>query len=686
MISRALPCICIAAALLPSVALARTLVVRSKPLHLRSGEQREWSSFPARAKGSSASLAFRSPSANDVEYSLTLRQLDVKSAAWVVTLNDQKLGALIADERDMRQVLPIPMGALRAGVNTLRIAGGGGRSSDDIRIRDVRVEPLPVADLLRQATVEVRVTDGGRPLPVRITVVDASGSLAPLARLRTGGLEAVRTGVVYTGDGQTRIGLPAGEYRIYASRGFDYSAPSERVKLRAGETASVELDIRREVPMAGFLSCDTHVHTLELSGHGDASVDERILTAAGEGLDLIVATEHNRAVDYSAALRKLGLDNWLFTIPGSEVTTATGHFNVFPLALDVPHPDFRERDWSKLMDGMKVKGARVVIQNHPRDLHLKYRPFDPSHHMSSTGENRAGRPFRANAMEVVNSGAMSSNPLQLVRDWLGLLTRGLAVAAIGASDTHTVDFVPIGQARTYIDVRTITGDWRAQTDLALQQLAQGRNLASYGLAADLRQTGEPVKKGDGITVPVELTVWGPSWSEAGHVSVYSNGVEVWRRKLSGNGGKPGTKFSGHVDIPVPPHDTALVAVATGPAILEPFWEVRKPYQPMSPEWKPLVLGVSRAVWIDTDGSGNLEAPLAHAERLVQKRGTDVAALASELDHYDASVTAHAVGLLPLRGLDPASAEVRKAFERGGRLRDAYHVALRELALAASGVN
>src|SRR5688572_14558944 len=88
-----------------------------------------------------------------------------------------------------------------------------------------------------------------------------------------------------------------------------------------------------------------------------------------------------------------------------------------------------------------TEGVRVIVQNHPRDLHSNYRPFDPAHHISNIGENLQGRPFLANAMEVVNSGAMSSDPLQLVRDWLGMLTRGATVAAIGASDTHTVDFL-----------------------------------------------------------------------------------------------------------------------------------------------------------------------------------------------------------------------------------------------------
>jgi hypothetical protein len=620
------------------------ITVQKGPVHLRSGSVREWSSFPEAAPhGAEFSVKFASTASNEQEYSLRIRQRDAKDTAWVVSFNGTRLGTLIADERDMVQLLPIPAGLLRTGDNDVTVSGKTARISDDIEIRDIRVDPLPVRELLRQATVDVNVTSAGVPLPVRVTVTDGNGSLVPLASLRTDAREAVRTGVVYAADGAARIGLPAGEYRIYASRGFEYSAPSRRLRVSAGARVPVSFQIVREATVPGMISCDTHVHTLELSGHGDASVEERVLTAAGEGLDAIVVTEHNRFADYVEALRRQRLDKVLIALPGSEVTTTQGHFNIFPVRADESHPDHRERDWLKLMSTLTFPGGvRIVIQNHPRDVHSQYRPFDPAHHISSTGENRNGRPFGANAMEVVNSGAMSSDPLQLVRDWLGLLTRGLQVAAIGASDTHTVDFVPIGQARTYIEDR----------GGLVQNLAEGRNLVSYGLVAEIRQTGSPT----GGTVPVEITVRGPSWSAATAVALYSNGVPVWNRRLDGSK-QPGVKYSQTVRVPIPPNDTALVAVATGPGVLEPFWEVRKPYQPTSPDWKPVVIGVSRAIWVDSDGNGKREVPLHIANRLVSTM--TLQETVARLEDYDASVTKHVASVL-----GPDRPEVQAAFARG----------------------
>lgn len=622
--------------------------VRAGKLHLRSGETREWRSFPEKADGPSATVAFDAH-ANVTEHTLTLRQRDVKKNSWTVSVNGRKLGVLQDDEREMLRVLAIPGGTLRNGRNTLVIMGDSSGFSDDIELRHIRIQPVPVAQWLGQAAVTIDGAGEQGPMPVKISVVDREGSLVPFLSLLKDRHEAHRTGTLYTASGRARLSLPAGEYRVYASRGFEYSAPVQHVHLKQGAEQSVRLRLRKEVNLSGYVSCDPHVHTFELSRHGDASVDERVLTAAGEGLDLIVSTEHNRVDDYSDVAERRGLSKWTRVLPGNEVTTAMGHFNIFPARPGTPQPDPRATEWPVLMESLyKAEGIRVVIQNHPRDLHSKYRPFDPAHHLSPTGTNAAGRPVRANAMEVVNSGAMHSDVMQLVRDWMGLLTRGLRVAAVGSSDTHTVDFVPIGQARTYIE---------GPPGEAVQSLAAGRNLVSYGLAAMLRKTGDAV----------ELTVHGPSWSSVDTVQVFSNGIPVWQDTFAPVH-KPGVKYRRTLRLDLPRHDTALVAVASGPGVLEPFWEVRKPYQPASDQWTPRVLGVSQAVWLDRDGDGRPTSPLQHAEAL--RKIADLNTLVQRLEDYDASVTMHAVELLRAGG--QLESRVHAAFQAAsGRVRDAY---------------
>src|SRR5687768_2559541 len=62
-------------------------------LHLRSGDEREWSEFPRTADGQRLEKSFAA-GANAGEQTLLVRQQDVKQL-WTVSLNDQKLGELV---------------------------------------------------------------------------------------------------------------------------------------------------------------------------------------------------------------------------------------------------------------------------------------------------------------------------------------------------------------------------------------------------------------------------------------------------------------------------------------------------------------------------------------------------------------------------------------------------------------
>ena len=222
---------------------------------------------------------------------LLLEQDGVKRNDWAVTLNGQALGTLQADEHRVIQTFEIPAGLLRAD-NALSIAAKGG--VDDIAVGRIRIEPQPLDAWLAAGRVTVQVVDErGAALPVRITVADSDDTLVPVGA-RSGGDLAVRTGVVYTGTGAADFTLPAGEYTIYASRGFEYGVAQQQLSVEQGSSHTMELRLRREVNIPGWTAGDTHLHTRELSGHGDATVAERALTVVGEGLDWGISTEHNR--------------------------------------------------------------------------------------------------------------------------------------------------------------------------------------------------------------------------------------------------------------------------------------------------------------------------------------------------------------------------------------------------------
>ena len=137
-------------------------------------------------------------------------------------------------------------------------------------------------------------------------------------------------------------------------------------------------------------------------------------------------------------------------------------------------------------------------------------------------------------MEVINSGAMQSDPMRLVRDWMALRNRGERIAAVGASDSHDVARFIVGQGRTYIACRD-DDVARLDIDAACRALKQGRALVSLGLLTrmtvdDRFGVGDlATKLGEMVRVAVE--VQGPSWATADRVELFANGVKVREARM-----------------------------------------------------------------------------------------------------------------------------------------------------------
>ncbi len=682
----------VVALLSPAPVAAGPLVIDARLHHLRAGTQREWSDFPAEAEGASLTVKFRAKP-NAAEQTLRLRQQDVKQT-WKVSLNGKELGRLVADENDTEIVLAVPAGRLGDGENALVIEATG-RAPDDIRVGEIALDDRPVKEVLSETTVEVTVREEVRrgervPVPCRLTVLSARGALATTSAISTDRL-AVRPGVIYTADGTAKFGLPAGDYVIHAGRGFEYGIDTVRVSLKPGESARKELVIRREVPTPGFVACDTHVHTLTHSGHGDATDVERAITAAGEGLELLVATEHNIQVDYHAAAVKAGVRKHFTPVVGNEVTTSVGHFNVFPLAAGGPVPDFKVKDWKGVASVLsEAKAPRVVILNHPRDLHLQFRPFGPERHLALTGEDLDGWTLPANAVEVVNSGAQQSDVMRLVRDWFGVLNRGAFLTPVGSSDSHDVSRYIVGQGRTYIRAKD---DAPGEIDItdAVKNFVEGRVMVSCGLLAEITVDG---KYGPGDLAPaksdvaVSVRVLGPAWTTAERVELYANGVKIHEASIKDHG-QAGEKWAGKWTLPRPAHDVHLVAVATGPGVEALYWPLGKPYQPTSPVVRKRVVGLTGAVWLDGDGDGKRSSAHDYAKKLLADAGADWRKAVKALAAYDEAVAAQAAGLLRVAGVSPSDKDVRAVAKAAGEqvLRgfDAYAEAWRESRIARPDV-
>lgn len=609
-------------------------VFDERKYHLRSGDEAEWQEFVDKAPhGKRLDLRFEAQK-NASEQTLIIRQYDVKQE-WNVELNGKRLGKLFLMEFPLTFPISIAPGTLRNGENVLSIIPP--KENDDIMVGEFTLHDGP----LQQCVLDVQVTESGASVPARVTVADSHGYLAAL-RVIEGG--SGRPGVVYTATGKSRIGLLPGEYTVYASRGPEYSLSITNVRLRTDDKLSLPMAIRREVPTPGLVSCDTHVHTFTYAKHGDVTIDERMLTLAGEGVELPISTEHNMLVDFTESAQKTGTSRFFTPVIGCEVTTAKGHFNVFPIQPGSRVPDFRIEDWPRLIENIRATpGVEFAILNHPRDTHRGFTPFAETNLNSATGENLRGFEFTFDGVELINSGALRSDLMQVFHDWFALLNYGYKIVGVGASDSHDLSRFIIGQGRTYI----VADDENPSTiDVAkaVANLRQGKALISLGLIANVSVDGR-FGPGDIATHAsrVTVTVLGPSWAEADLVELYANGERVQSQSLTNTLGRV---EKAKVDWPLraSKHDYHLIAIAHGPGIKSPHWAIPKPYQPSSLVWNSRLLGATNPVWVDADGDGQFTSARAYAKRLVAESGANPERLSKDLASYDRAVRLQAASL------------------------------------------
>src|SRR5688500_2728720 len=328
-------------------------------IHLGTGTP-EWSIFDGTTRLAEPRwTTLFNASQNDRDHTLIIRQDDVKQD-WTITLNKKPIGSIFLMEADLVHTIPIPAGALREGENELNIYA---KAADDIILHSISIVDDAKANVFNAEPIRIEVTDkDNTALPARITLLDENGSLAAFVTHGDTNV-APRPGVVYTPNGKATISVRPGTYTIFASRGPEYSLAREEVAV-SGEEVTVRLALDREVQTTGWVASDTHIHTLTLSRHGDALLNERLITLAAEGIELPIATEHNLHADYSANAKTIGLTNYFTVVPGNEVTTKRGHFNIFPVSLRSPPVDHNIEDWPSLLQSIRQSSqVRMVILN-----------------------------------------------------------------------------------------------------------------------------------------------------------------------------------------------------------------------------------------------------------------------------------------------------------------------------------
>jgi hypothetical protein len=254
--------------------------------------------------------------------------------------------------------------------------------------------------------VEATIVDGdGQPMPGKLTAVGTHEFRDDLVKReflydleagqqwRTSDLVPDEEGdpstrryverVAYaSADGRVRTNLRPGKYTIYFSRGPEYDVVTREVTIKPGATTWANARLEHELDTNGYLSGDFHMHA---RGSIDSGLDynERVISIAAEGVEVVVSSDHNYVSDYLPYIYRNALQPFLRSFVGVELTTFEfGHFNAFPLEYQVGSVNRGAVPWQRippqtifdeLRDNGKLGPDKTIIQvNHPRDSILGY--------------------------------------------------------------------------------------------------------------------------------------------------------------------------------------------------------------------------------------------------------------------------------------------------------------------------
>jgi len=182
-------------------------------------------------------------------------------------------------------------------------------------------------------TVKIQNSDG-EYVPGKVTFIGLDPTKSPYfvpenPEKSGRGWESFKNSCFPEKDG-LELRLPVGNYLVYASRGPEYTMETKIIEIFQDKTEALVFRIDKVVNTENLISVDPHMHTIY--SDGTVGISERIKSVVAEGVDVAVATDHNYINDYKPSLIKLGLNKYLATIIGNEVTTGgVIHYNTYPL-------------------------------------------------------------------------------------------------------------------------------------------------------------------------------------------------------------------------------------------------------------------------------------------------------------------------------------------------------------------
>lgn len=466
---------------------------------------------------------------------------------------------------------------------------------------------LPIPNGAQLGRLSFVVTDGdtGRPVPSRVVFrpvpaagfADSitSGSFDPTS---WGGATGAVIGPGVLGspegvllmEGRGVVPVPAGDYRLFITRGPEYEAVETSVTVAANKTQNVSAELVRSVDTRGWLSADLHVH-MNRSPDSRLPGDRRVMAMVANDVKIMVNTDHN--INTELAPSDVGLDydgSLIGTIVGNEFNFSAGHGGAYPVPYDSLAPNGGSTTWQapdprtktclppivgiNCMDPARgfevvhqlIPGQTVVTLNHAYWPGTDLGYFSNVHWGAGTSGGLGPLSIAGafDAIELLNGYRLQGSVIDpLIADWFYLLAQGFRITAVAGSDTHRINWTRAGYPRVWLRLPIdrpgdITG--ALFSDAIRHQRATLSTGPFLTITADGAQIGDTVVPRRSGEVKIGLFLDAPGWMTVDFVQVYVNGVVAARLQVPPRR-RPliDTTFT----LPLDGDDAWIVAIASG---------------------------------------------------------------------------------------------------------------------------
>ncbi len=367
---------------------------------------------------------------------------------------------------------------------------------------------------------EVKESVSGRQIPYRIEFKGIGETRDPY--LGTSKRAQGTNNFYYAlNKGETRVPVSPGRYLVAISRGPEYKTEYREVNIQRGESGLVKADLQRLYSSPQWVIADFHNHTTR-SGDNDSDTKDRVINFSAAGIEFAPATEHNRISSFTNEIKMLGIEAYISSAAGIELTGPPGkspnHENAFPLhiregeqgggAPGIDPDPYVQLERLYNYDGEKFK---FIQHNHPFIPQLYYDKNSDGIPDSGYGTRKFTQAIEIQdlmyeILSSTNERATTKEKNNRAFQWLQMLNQGDKIFGTATSDCHMVGPAS-GERFVYVHATQDAPDRIDATEIA-RSAKRGHMIMTNGpfLKVDVNGylPGEELKSNGNLSMNIEV--------------------------------------------------------------------------------------------------------------------------------------------------------------------------------------